>query len=672
MREEASTYRTDHVEFHVDSRRHVTTSNISTTTHRASMPSLPTSMMDADFSSHSETSHTSRSDNLTLMEGVSTLDKILKSNDEYSEDDYARLLKLKTSLMKGFVGSKGSLPKLPPKPKVHFGRKRGSNSLYFHPGILSYEPTSRSHTAMSVMQNFGAFQQEDSNRSISSQSHVEHSHKSRISIGRLATSERETRNSGSRRYNLKLNILKTRRASSLLSKTQSHAPDKWYTLPLEKQIKLSELLSWNSLSKWDFDVFEISKLTNNRPLLFVGWAILSSPYAQHVMEEVTLDKKENRPVPFELMDGYRFIDHFDIDQIKMINFLKEMERNYFIRNPYHNNIHAADVLQTTHSLLHGLGGIEVLKPSKLQLFAILISAVIHDLRHPGRNNLFQQNTLSKMAIRYNDQSVLENMHLAVAMEKLFGKGRIPSIDIFKNMKKSDVIKCRKLMIEAVLGTDMSKHFSNVSNAKTLIGCIDGEITSETCWGVLHFLMHMADISNTSKGKHIAIQWADRCLEEFFEQGDEEKRLNLEVSPLCSRESVSRSESQHGFIQFIVKPAFQVLEEIMPKIKTEIIPILDTNLAFWESQLEQKTIEEMDQMRASIRSSVSLELSNSSFFEDMGGIDENDDEEEITDDSSPTNSLKFVARNKETMQNGVDRTTFVSPDVPSDSESEYDC
>lgn len=41
-----------------------------------------------------------------------------------------------------------------------------------------------------------------------------------------------------------------------------------------------------------------------------------------------------------------------------------------------------------------------------------MAALSHDVDHPGLNNGFLVNTLDEMALLYNDQSVLENHHVA--------------------------------------------------------------------------------------------------------------------------------------------------------------------------------------------------------------------------------------------------------------------
>lgn len=41
----------------------------------------------------------------------------------------------------------------------------------------------------------------------------------------------------------------------------------------------------------------------------------------------------------------------------------------------------------------------------LEMFALLMSAAVHDLRHPGVNNNFLVTTGHPLATRYNDKSV---------------------------------------------------------------------------------------------------------------------------------------------------------------------------------------------------------------------------------------------------------------------------
>ena len=48
----------------------------------------------------------------------------------------------------------------------------------------------------------------------------------------------------------------------------------------------------------------------------------------------------------------------------------------------------------------------------IEVFVMLISGAAHDMDHPGTNNLFEIKNRSKLAILYNDTSILESHHVA--------------------------------------------------------------------------------------------------------------------------------------------------------------------------------------------------------------------------------------------------------------------
>ena len=65
---------------------------------------------------------------------------------------------------------------------------------------------------------------------------------------------------------------------------------------------------------------------------------------------------------------------------------------------------------------------------------------------------------------YNDESVLENHHLAVAFKIM----QSPDCDILSSLSSKQRISLRKMMIDMVLATDMSKHMSLLADLKTMV------------------------------------------------------------------------------------------------------------------------------------------------------------------------------------------------------------
>ncbi|KAL3938873.1 MAG: hypothetical protein SGBAC_006296 [Bacillariaceae sp.] len=374
----------------------------------------------------------------------------------------------------------------------------------------------------------------------------------------------------------------------------TYLPPEWEDMEMDARRQVSEMLSKEALADWGFDVFKLDELTNGNALLFIGYGILSSPYSQHAMQQSVLG--EGAPeVDVSKIKGYKFLEELNISAITMVNFLRAIQKDYVNENPYHNSIHAADVTQSVHSLLQ-MGG-EKFSNGEIQIFSILLAAVIHDVGHPGKNNNFQIHSKSDFALQYNDQSILENMHLSKAFTRVLGNGGNTAVDIFKKMKPKQYSSVRSMMIEAVLHTDMTKHFASVNLLKGLMLSNPTEelFGTDHSWTILHFLLHLADISNPAKPGPMFEAWTDRCLEEFFTQGDEEKKMGLPVSPLCDRESTDRAESQIGFIQYVVMPAFKVMSKCIPKVEEVILPIIEDNLDFWilEAKRGKQTDEEED-------------------------------------------------------------------------------
>lgn len=92
---------------------------------------------------------------------------------------------------------------------------------------------------------------------------------------------------------------------------------------------------------------------------------------------------------------------------------------------------------------------------QVHAIAALIAATIHDLDHPGRGNAFLINTRHSLALLYNDMSVLENHHAALAFQLTLKE---PGMNIFEAMSREDFSTVRQAVVDMVLATDMRRHF----------------------------------------------------------------------------------------------------------------------------------------------------------------------------------------------------------------------
>ena len=300
-------------------------------------------------------------------------------------------------------------------------------------------------------------------------------------------------------------------------------------------------------------------------------------------EQVNEELPDIRDGPLVLLALQIFKDHdlcktFSIPEDKLVRWLRKTEEGYRAV-PYHNSVHAADVLQTfNHFLVHG-GMLQWMTP--LEVFATVFACIVHDYKHPGVNNNFLSMTQDTLALRYNDKSILENYHLAQAFLLLRDK----SMNVLEGLQAAQLTEFRSLCISLVLVTDMTEHFGFVGFIKQKLESPSGlDYTSaeDRCLA-MKLVLKSADISNPAKPLSVVRKWTVRVMEEFFNQGDLEKEKGMAVSPLCDRTTVSLPESQLGFIKFVVLPLFEVLGTMMPHARAVCLPFLSNSIEYWEGQ-----------------------------------------------------------------------------------------
>lgn len=146
--------------------------------------------------------------------------------------------------------------------------------------------------------------------------------------------------------------------------------------------------------------------------------------------------------------------------------------NEFVK--YHNFRHVVDVLQALFHFLVRIGILpfyptqdppvpahpktpiaQLLHP--FDALTLLISAIGHDVGHPGVNNAFLVALNAPLAQLYNDRSVLESFHCAAYSQIL--RRYWPKAFADTAM--------RKLMINNILATDMGLHFKYMSDLGSL-------------------------------------------------------------------------------------------------------------------------------------------------------------------------------------------------------------
>jgi len=303
------------------------------------------------------------------------------------------------------------------------------------------------------------------------------------------------------------------------------------------------------------------------------------------------------------------------DVATFMNFQDVVQQGYCDQH-YHNYMHACDVV---HSVYYYLASTSAeLWIHNVEQYALLVAALSHDVGHQGRTNPFLVETKHALALRYNDRSPLENMHAAT----LFEICEDEEADVFSKLDAKKYRKVRKVCVEAILHTDNAGHFDMVKNIQRIY-----EMASNICneqaiqddpddklpeyleevlrkdghfW--LEVFLHLADVSNPLMPFDICKAWAWRVLDEFFDQGDEEKRLGIPVGMLNDRQKVNKPGSQHGFINFLVAPlvfsCVSIFSELHPLSKR-----MADNLQQWRNlwvEEAQPSKEDIDKRDADVQ------------------------------------------------------------------------
>ncbi|XP_034669160.1 calcium/calmodulin-dependent 3',5'-cyclic nucleotide phosphodiesterase 1 isoform X7 [Drosophila subobscura] len=295
-----------------------------------------------------------------------------------------------------------------------------------------------------------------------------------------------------------------------------------------------------NLDDWTFDVFALTEAASGQVVKYVA---------------------------YDLLNRYGVIHKFKIAPGVLEAFLHRVEEGYCrYRNPYHNNLHAVDVMQTMHYCLCNTGLMNWL--TDLEIFASLLAALLHDYEHTGTTNNFHVMSGSETALMYNDRAVLENHHVSASFRLL----REDEYNILSHLSREEYREMRTLVIDMVLGTDMTNHFQQMKTMRNLLTLQEATIDKSK---VLSLVLHCSDISHPAKQWGVHQRWTMLLLEEFFRQGDLEKELGLPFSPLCDRNNTLVAESQICFIDFIVEPSMGVMSDMLEYILAPIAPVLKT-------------------------------------------------------------------------------------------------
>ena len=263
-----------------------------------------------------------------------------------------------------------------------------------------------------------------------------------------------------------------------------------------------------------------------------------------------------------------------IDATIFDRYIIEVGKNYHDR-PFHNLQHSVCVTHFTYMLINATAAAD--KLSTLQLFGLMLSAVVHDIDHPGNTNLFEVNSRSELALQYNDLAVLENHHCSFAFILM----RQSNMNILGRLTSANYTDLRRFVVSCILATDMSVHFDLIEETKRkgVDNWKYAELKDQQLFGKI--ILHAADLSNPVRPFHITKEWARRISIEFNDQYNREVELGMPtLAHMTSANEIVFSKNEKGFASFVVAPMWRAIATCFPTVQF-LVQQVDKNIISWQ-------------------------------------------------------------------------------------------
>uniref|UniRef100_A0AAY4AZG3 Phosphodiesterase n=1 Tax=Denticeps clupeoides TaxID=299321 RepID=A0AAY4AZG3_9TELE len=243
---------------------------------------------------------------------------------------------------------------------------------------------------------------------------------------------------------------------------------------------------------------------------------------------------------FIMFEAMGFINAYKINRNTLARFCLMVKKGY--RDPpYHNWMHAFSVAHFCFLLCKNVDVANYLED--IEMLALFVSCLCHDLDHRGTNNSFQ---------------IESRHHFAQTISVLNTEG----CNIFEQFSRKDYQRMLDLMCDIILATDLAHHLRILGDIQKMVTGKNGH-THHTL--LLCLLMSSCDLSDQTKDWRNTCKVAELIYREFFSQGDSEKAMGNRPSDMMDRDRAYIPDLQISFMEHIVVPIFTVLKGLFPPL-----------------------------------------------------------------------------------------------------------
>ncbi|XP_033891800.3 cGMP-specific 3',5'-cyclic phosphodiesterase-like isoform X1 [Acipenser ruthenus] len=317
---------------------------------------------------------------------------------------------------------------------------------------------------------------------------------------------------------------------------------------MAKQVVTLEVLSYHaSASEEDtreLQVTAAAKVPSAQSLKLIDFSF----------SDFELSDMETTLATIRMFMDLNLVQNFQMKYEDLCQWVLSVKKNYRKHIAYHNWRHAFNTSQCMFAVLKS-GRIQN-KLNDLEMLALMIATLCHDLDHRGVNNSYIQRSEHPLAQLYC-HSTMEHHHFDQCLMILNSPGN----QILSGLSLEEYRTTLKMIERAILATDLALYMKKRGEFFELTK------NSQFIWEDEHhrdllrsMLMTACDISAITKPWPVQRRVAELVATEFFEQGDKErKELNIEPIDLMNRDKRDKIPSmQVGFIDAICIQLYETL------------------------------------------------------------------------------------------------------------------
>ncbi|XP_061566777.1 cGMP-specific 3',5'-cyclic phosphodiesterase-like isoform X1 [Cololabis saira] len=296
----------------------------------------------------------------------------------------------------------------------------------------------------------------------------------------------------------------------------------------------------------------------SRELQVTAVATVPSAQSLHLLDfsfsDFDLSDTETTLATIRMFVDLNLVQNFQMKHTSLCQWVLSVKKNYRKNVAYHNWRHAFNTAQCMFALLKS--GRFQNNLNDLEVLALMIATLSHDLDHRGVNNSYIQRSDHPLAHLYC-HSTMEHHHFDQCLMILNSPGN----QILSGLSLDEYKATLKMIERAILATDLALYMKRREEFFELTKNSQFIWEDEQHKDLLRsMLMTACDISAITKPWPVQKRIAELVATEFFEQGDKERReLNIEPSDLMNREKRDKIPSmQVSFIDAICIQLYETL------------------------------------------------------------------------------------------------------------------